>query len=193
MLPFLVIVATHSRRSPNSFSGLTPIPCPLLVLSGVEGSPNSHGIISFTDPHPLNSVVSYRYKNIGGRGRRSDVQAFRRADVPYLPKSFTCNTYGFPRKCCKQKTYGLAKSFRCNTYKKQGGPALRHSGAQPYARSGHPHPPAPHSYPHGSLSADHGSPCHIGISPKLPTGKPSNPQTNGQRSEERRVGKECRS
>ncbi len=25
-----------------------------------------------------------------------------------------------PRKCCKQKTCGLAKPFRCNTYKKQG-------------------------------------------------------------------------
>src|SRR5216684_2897839 len=37
-------------------------------------------------------------------------------------KFFSCNTYGFPRKCCKQKTYGMAKSFRCNTYKKQGGP-----------------------------------------------------------------------
>ncbi len=35
-------------------------------------------------------------------------------------KSFSCNTYGFPRKCCKQKTYGQAKPFRCNTYKKPG-------------------------------------------------------------------------
>jgi hypothetical protein len=35
-------------------------------------------------------------------------------------KSFSCNTYGSPRKCCKQKTYFLAKPFRCNTYKKQG-------------------------------------------------------------------------
>jgi len=35
-------------------------------------------------------------------------------------KSFTCNTYGPPCKCCKQKTYCLAKSFRCNTYKKEG-------------------------------------------------------------------------
>ena len=35
-------------------------------------------------------------------------------------KSFRCNTYGFPRKCCKQKTYGMAKSFRCNTYKNRG-------------------------------------------------------------------------
>ena len=42
-------------------------------------------------------------------------------------KPFSGNTYGFPRKCCKQKTYGKAKSFSCNTYKKQGGggPALR--------------------------------------------------------------------
>ena len=52
--------------------------------------------------------------------------------VTFLPtprprKSFSGNTYGFPRKCCKQKTYGKAKSFSCNTYKKQGGggPALR--------------------------------------------------------------------
>jgi hypothetical protein len=36
-------------------------------------------------------------------------------------KSFSCNTYGPPRKCCKQKTYGKANSFRCNTYKKTGG------------------------------------------------------------------------
>src|SRR5216683_2949256 len=41
--------------------------------------PNSHGIIPFTDPHPLNPVLSYRYKNIGGQGalpglQRSKVQ-----------------------------------------------------------------------------------------------------------------------
>ena len=38
----------------------------------------------------------------------------------YCFKSFSCNTYESPPKCCKQKTYGLAKPFRCNTYKKQG-------------------------------------------------------------------------
>ena len=36
-------------------------------------------------------------------------------------KSFRCNTYGSPRKCCKQRAYVLAKPFRCNTYKKPGG------------------------------------------------------------------------
>src|SRR5467141_1308675 len=37
-----------------------------------------------------------------------------------LHKSFSCNTNGSPRKCCKQKTYGKTNSFSCNTYKKQG-------------------------------------------------------------------------
>src|SRR5882762_710865 len=44
----------------------------------------------------------------------------------YAPprKSFSCNTYGSPRKCCKQKTYSVTKPFRCNTYKKQGARGL---------------------------------------------------------------------
>jgi hypothetical protein len=40
------------------------------------------------------------------------------------PKFFSCNTYGSPRKCCKQKTYGLTKPFRCNTYEKHRGRVL---------------------------------------------------------------------
>ncbi len=42
-----------------------------------------------------------------------------------LRKSFSRNTYRSPRKCCKQKTYGMAKPFRCNTYKKQGGASFK--------------------------------------------------------------------
>jgi hypothetical protein len=41
-----------------------------------------------------------------------------------LRKSFSCNTYGSPRKYCKQKTYCKANSCGCNTYKKQGGRGL---------------------------------------------------------------------
>jgi hypothetical protein len=40
-------------------------------------------------------------------------------------KSFSCNTYETPCKCCKQKTYDMAKTFRCNTYKKQGGASFK--------------------------------------------------------------------
>src|SRR5712692_6346974 len=43
----------------------------------------------------------------------------------YCFKSFSRNTYRPPRKCCKQKTYSLAKLFRCNTYKKHGGKGSR--------------------------------------------------------------------
>jgi len=72
---------------------------------------------------------------MGGEGATPLRQVF-----PYLatslrpsllfPKPFRCNTYGPPRKCCKQKTYGQAKLFRCNTYTKQGeraGVSLRSS------------------------------------------------------------------
>ena len=43
----------------------------------------------------------------------------------HFSKSFSCNTYGSPRKCCKQKTCGSAKPFKCNTYKKHGGRGCR--------------------------------------------------------------------
>ncbi len=59
------------------------------------------------------------------RGPSTSSKIFPSLPVTFLAterprKSFSCNTYGPPRKCCKQKTYGRAKSFRCNTYKKQG-------------------------------------------------------------------------
>src|ERR1700687_1743685 len=58
MVSLHVFAKPHSRRSFDFFSRPTTIPRP--------PSPKSHGIISFTDPHPLTTVVSYRYKNIGG-------------------------------------------------------------------------------------------------------------------------------
>jgi hypothetical protein len=36
--------------------------------------PNSHGIISFADPHLLNPVPSYRYEKHGGRGVALNIQ-----------------------------------------------------------------------------------------------------------------------
>src|SRR5580693_2530713 len=36
-------------------------------------------------------------------------------------KSFSGNTCGSLRKCCKQKTCCKSNSFKCNTYKNQGG------------------------------------------------------------------------
>ena len=42
----------------------------------------------------------------------------RQQSAPISP--LACNTYGSPRKCCKQKTCTITKSFRCNTYKNRG-------------------------------------------------------------------------
>ncbi len=82
----------------------------------------------FADPHPLNPVTSILYKNSGGQGyplHSLSPRSFSYVVTSLRPsflfsKSFRCNTYGPPRKCCKQKTYGEAKSCRCNTYRKQG-------------------------------------------------------------------------
>jgi len=57
---------------------------------------NSHGIISFADPHPLNSAKSYRYKNIGGR--TCTASAFGRSGLQTLRlvsevSFFFSNTY----------------------------------------------------------------------------------------------------
>ena len=76
---------------------------------------------SFADPHPLTSVASIFYKKQWGE-RVPQFQFFPYIIASLLPyiffsKSFTCKTYGGSRKCCKQKTYGLAKLFICNTYK----------------------------------------------------------------------------
>src|SRR5207244_1139191 len=57
------------RRSLDSFFGPTAISCRL--------SSNSHGIISFADPHPLNPAESYRYKNHGGRGPSGQILHLR--------------------------------------------------------------------------------------------------------------------
>src|SRR4029077_2265330 len=59
------------------------------------------------------------------RGPSNSLRTFSPHPVTFSPtprprKSFSGNTYGSPRKCCKQKTYGIPKSFSCNTYKKQG-------------------------------------------------------------------------
>ncbi len=76
---------------------------------------------SFKDPRPE-------------RASRVDLPVPSRYLSPALRphKSFSCNTYGSPRKCCGQKTYGLAKPLN-DTYKKPGegavGNVFPHRGA----------------------------------------------------------------
>ncbi len=103
--PFAAFTPTLSvrRRLPRASRGIRFVP---------RLSSKPFSVISFADPHLLTLSGSYRSKNMGrGHVRYSN---------PHPRKSFTCNTYVPPRKCCKQKTYCLTKPFRCNTYKKQG-------------------------------------------------------------------------
>src|SRR5258708_11413973 len=95
----------------------------------------------------------------------------------YFHKCFSCNTYGSPRKCCKQKTYGIAKLFRCNTYKKVGGV---HPSSKPFLT------PLPPDFITSRAT--------FGVGVWSIEGQRA--KREGQltrRSEERRVGKECRS
>src|SRR5438876_11963360 len=59
MVTFPLLVGHHTRRS-RPFSLIPCSPNPL--------SSNSFPLISFADPHHLNSVASYLYKNHRGEG-----------------------------------------------------------------------------------------------------------------------------
>ena len=105
MLAWVVIDRRHLRQSPQSrFIRALPLPASLLNFQ----------LLTFN--LPLFNVATFQPSNL---------------PTCKPSKSFRCNTYGSPRKCCKQKTYGLAKPFRCNTYKKTGGPILQAKRSSP--------------------------------------------------------------
>ena len=111
-----------------------PIPDGTTQRSDPPDPRNSLPLNSFADPHQLNPIVSILYKEGVGRGR------------PMLTahtclKSFTCNTYARPRKCCRQWTYDQAKPFGCNTYKKRGGRGTPTFNGEPSKRSNGPSQP----------------------------------------------------
>src|SRR6266478_845155 len=120
MLAWVVIYRRDLRQSPQ-FRFIRALPLP--------ASPLNLELLTFN--LPLLNVPAFQ---------PSGFQTFQNCLKP-----FTCNIYRSPRKCCKQKTYGLAKPFRCNTYKKQGGssfkpkvllpaPLSRRSEAQTFGR-----------------------------------------------------------
>jgi hypothetical protein len=103
-----VILAQHPRRPPASFLGLAPTShSPSPVLLPAYRSP-------LTCPDPVGNGDGVLLSSSNFQPSTFDFRP------PHLPKSFNCNTYNSLRKCCKQKTYVLAKPFRCNTYKKRG-------------------------------------------------------------------------
>ena len=106
-----MFVDIQPRRSLDSFPGLPPIPCP--------PDSNSHGIISFAVPHPLNSFVSYRYKNRGGQGTAS-LLSLPTIDLTPLAATLMGLTTSVANKRLTE-TYVETKPLKCNTYKKTRG------------------------------------------------------------------------
>ena len=120
MLSWVLTVSHHPRR-PIPDSRSLPNLC-VLRASALEASflpftniptcepPNSFGILSFADPHPLTPLESYRFKNIGGWGR-----------------ALICDSCNSPKKNAKNKPSIIitlrtlpfsvgCKSFVCHSY-----------------------------------------------------------------------------
>ena len=122
MVTSCVIVRRHSRRAaPPQPSGslfrfrlfLSTFNCRLSTSPCI----NSCSLISFTDPHLLNTVVSYGYKNHSRAGANFSHSAQSWHNVSLLDATLPSH----PSMCCKQRTYAISNSFRCNTYKKHRG------------------------------------------------------------------------
>jgi hypothetical protein len=106
MLSWVVIDRRHLRQSPRArFIRALPLPASPLSLQ------------LLTSDLPLCNVPTFKPSNL--------------QTLQNCSNSFSCNTYGTPRKCCKQKTYGPAKPFSCNTYKKQGGAPSSQKSSSP--------------------------------------------------------------
>jgi hypothetical protein len=100
-----VVIASHYPRPASSFRHPDGIP--------VTARPEGRRVTPFLSNH-------YKCPGGGGCFFFFNIACVTASPTPVPRKSFKCNTCGHPRKCCKQKTYGIPKPFRCNTYKKQG-------------------------------------------------------------------------
>ena len=83
------------RTSGKSLKSLPPTTLPAARLVSRYRNANSFTFISFADPHPLSSVVSYRYKNSGGGGPL-DAAANRRSFFARCPNPFALNLFADP-------------------------------------------------------------------------------------------------
>ena len=83
------------RTSGKSLKSLPPTTVPTARLVSRYRNANSFTFMSFADPHPLNSVVSYRYKNSRGGGSL-DAAANRRCFFALCPNAFALNPFADP-------------------------------------------------------------------------------------------------
>jgi hypothetical protein len=100
-----VFAVAHLRRSPRSPNVGT---CQRSNASTCLDL-KSHGIISFTDPHPLTPSESYRFKNSAGR--------------VYSPclNPFSCNIYGLPASVANKRLTAWLSPLHATLTKNTGG------------------------------------------------------------------------
>jgi hypothetical protein len=89
--PHSVSASAQPRERVDCFSDRTPAP--------VARVPNSCGLLSFADPHPVNSVVSYRYKKLGGRR----ISPLFRPGTPQKPSSIYFSFQFIAQRPCSQQ------------------------------------------------------------------------------------------
>ena len=110
-LPRLISFVSHSYENCRVCTQNSHFETPNCVPSNVPSTHLGAGVRRFfRSVHSAFSVLSALNPSF----------PFLQLSTFASPKSFSCNTYEPPRKCCRQKTYAKAKPFRCNPYKKQG-------------------------------------------------------------------------
>ena len=121
---------SHSHRVLNCQLSTVGSQLPLFIRK-------SFPLISFTDPHPLTLLESYRFKNRVERGIRTFGRLHRWSSRCPGPKSFRRSTCAQPHRRLILSGLlticGGSKSLRCNTYKKHGGRG-RHEPRSPETR-----------------------------------------------------------
>jgi hypothetical protein len=97
--------------------------------------PNSSRITSFADPHPLNSIESYRSKIIGGRA--CAISPFRRSSIfrhiPFSFKPLRTLLHSFALSCTRAKLNSFVFSqLRTLCPKTRGGASSEGRPLHPY-------------------------------------------------------------
>src|SRR6267378_5668068 len=117
MLAWVVIYRRHLQHS-------TAIPSSLRLCVKLSASQRSN--LPLCSPFPLRHylLTSLPHDHLPALAPSGSTH--------HCFKSFSCNTYRSPRKCCKQKTYVPAKFFRCNLQKTGGGGSRQRSSVLPF-------------------------------------------------------------
>ena len=105
-----LLTALQAMGRPSPLRHVTKIPSRQLLYFPHSCPEQSRGVQNRDARNSFGFRSYAKYRVLLAFSRCSDVETFQRADNLDPHKSFSCNTYRSPSKCCKQKTYGSARS-----------------------------------------------------------------------------------